>query len=106
MFASCCNPVLPDRFIFKHRHVSLFKHKSLTKKSIEEVRSGAGRQVDAEVVNRCARQSHTNSHQSVDGVSVKGNHHQKNAAQAVDDWEEQGQLQRADVVKVRNSSGG
>lgn len=82
------------------------EHESLTKKSIEEVRSGAGQQVDAEVVNRCARQGHTNSHQSVDGVAVEGNHDQKNAAQAVDDWEEQGQLQGTEREKVRNSSGG
>lgn len=68
--------------------------------------SGAGRQVDAEIVNRCARQGHTNSHQRVDGVTVEGNHDQKNAAQAVDDWEEQRQLRGTEMVKVRNSSGG
>lgn len=62
--------------------------------------------MDAEVVNRCARQGHTNSHQSADGVAVEGNHDQKNAAQAVDDWEEQGQLQGTEREKVRNSSGG
>lgn len=82
------------------------EHESLTKKPIEEVRSGAGRQVDAEVVNRCARQGHTNSHQSVAGFTEEGNHDQKNAAQTVDDWEEQGQLQGAEREKVRKSSGG
>lgn len=82
------------------------EHESLTKKSVEEVRSGAGRQVDAEVVNRCAGQGHTNSHQSVDGVAVERNHDQKNAAQAVDDGEEQGQLRGTEREKVRNSSGG
>lgn len=70
----------------------LYEQRKLFKKSVEEVRSGAGRQVDAEVVNGCAGQGHTNSHQSVDGVAEERNHDQKNGAKAVDDGEEQGQL--------------
>lgn len=49
--------------------------------------------MDAQVVNRHARERHSDSHQRVDGVAVERNHHQEDAAQAVDDGEEQGELQ-------------
>lgn len=49
--------------------------------------------MDAQVVNRHARERHRDSHQRVDGVAVERNHHQEDAAQAVDDGEEQGELQ-------------
>lgn len=49
--------------------------------------------MDAEEVDGGAGERHADSHQGVDGVAVEGNHHQEDAAQAVDDGEEQGQLQ-------------
>ena len=67
--------------------------KPLTNHFAEEGRSGAGRQVDANEVDWCTRQCHCNSHQRVDGITVEGNHYEENAAQAVDYWEEQRQLQ-------------
>lgn len=81
-------------------HARQHQSKLLTEHVSEEGWSGAGRQVDANVVDRCARQRHSNSHQRVDGVAVEGNHDQENAAQAVDDWEEQRQLQGVDRGKA------
>lgn len=68
--------------------------KPLTEHVFEEGWSGAGWQVEANVVHWCTRQCHSNSHQRVDGVTVEGNHYQENTAHAVDDWEEQRQLQK------------
>lgn len=71
--------------------------KPLTNHFAEEGWSGAGRQVDANEVDWCTRQCHCNSHQRVDGITVEGNHYEENAAQAVDYWEEQRQLQGVDT---------
>lgn len=71
--------------------------KPLTNHFAEEGWSGAGRQVDANEVDWCTRQCHCNSHQRVDGITVEGNHYEENAAQAVDYWEEQRQLQGAET---------
>lgn len=72
----------------------------------EEGWSGAGRQVDANVVDWRTRQRHTNSHQRVDGVTVEGNHYQEYAAQAVNDWEEQRELQGAERGRARGGRQG
>lgn len=52
--------------------------------------------MDANVVDWCTRQRHSDSHQRVDGVTEEGNHDQKYTAQAVDDREEQRELQGAE----------
>lgn len=70
--------------------------------------------MDANVVDWCARQRHSDSHQGVDGVAEEGNHDQKYAAQAVDDREEQRELQGAERggrrgwrgTKAGNQNGG
>lgn len=49
--------------------------------------------MDANEVDWYARQCHSNSHQRVNGVAVEGNHYQEYAAQAVEDGEEQRELQ-------------
>lgn len=82
-------------------HAGQHQLKLLTEDFLDEGWSGAGRQVDANVVDWYTRQRHSNSHQSVDGVTVEGNHYQEYTAQAEDDWEEQGQLQRNGERKSR-----
>lgn len=67
--------------------------KHLTEHFAKEGGSGAARQVDANEVDRCTGQRHSNSHQRVDCVAIKGHDHQEHAAQAVDDRKEQRQLQ-------------
>lgn len=49
--------------------------------------------MDADVVDGHARQGHGDAHQRVDGVAVERHHDQEDAAHAVDDGEEQGELQ-------------
>lgn len=62
--------------------------KALTEHLAEAGRSGAGRQVDANVVDGRPRQRHGDAHQRVDGVTVERHRHEEHAAQAVDHWEE------------------
>ena len=64
----------------------------LTQGPPEEDRPGAGRLVDAEVVDWRPRHGHADPHQRVDRVAVEGNHDQEDAAYAVDDREKQRQL--------------
>lgn len=68
-------------------------HRPLTQTLIEEGWPGAGRLVDAEVVDWHTREGHADPHQRVDRVTVERNHHQEDAAHAVDYWEKQGELQ-------------
>lgn len=65
----------------------------LTEHFAEEGRSGRRRQMNADEVDRYARESNGDPDKRVDGVAVEGNHHQENAADAVNYWEEQGELQ-------------
>lgn len=65
---------------------------SLTEDFVEESGPGAARQMEAEEVDGHAGQRHGDAHQRVDGVAVERHHHQEEAAQAVHDGEEQGQL--------------
>lgn len=48
--------------------------------------------MDADVVDGSTGESDGNPNERVDGVAVERNHHQENAAQAVNYWEEQGEL--------------
>lgn len=50
--------------------------------------------MDTNIVDWRSGQSNSNSNKRVDGVTVEGNNHQENAAQAVNYWEEQRQLRR------------
>lgn len=70
------------------RHLQL-----LTKSFSQEGWPGFGRQVETKVVDRYTGQRHGDSHQRVNSVAVEGNHYQEYAAQAVNDREEQRQLQ-------------
>jgi len=67
---------------------------------------GAGRQVDAQVVDGHAGQRHADAHQGVDGVAVEGQHHQEDGAQAVDHREEQGELGGRERERERDGHGG
>lgn len=70
-------------------HYLLYHLKLLTEYLSKESWSGAGRQVDAQEVDWCARQRHSNSYQRVDSVTVERHHHQENAAHAVNYRKEQ-----------------
>lgn len=73
----------------------------LTKGLPQEGWSGAGRLVDADVVDRRPGQGHADPHQRVDGVTVERNHHQEDAADAVDYREKQGELQENGETGLR-----
>lgn len=90
----------------KHDHCYATQVKLLTEHYSEEGWSGAGRQVDANVVDWYAGQRHSNSHQRVDGVAVEGNHYQEYAAQAVDDRKEQRQLRGRERGKAEEDNKG
>lgn len=73
----------------------------LTQDLPEEGWSGAGRLVDAEVVDWRPRERHADPHQRVGGVAVERNHHQEDAADAVDDREKQRQLQEREELCLK-----
>lgn len=57
------------------------------------------RKVNGYIINWNARQCNTNPYEGVNGVSVQRDNDQEDAAQTVDDGEEQAQLWRRDKTK-------
>lgn len=53
---------------------------SLTEHPAQEGRSGGGGQVDTDVVDWSSRQSHSDTNQRVDGITVERYYHQEHTA--------------------------
>lgn len=93
---------LINKEIFRHKHPYFFFLLSLhangnIKLTVEfAYESGLPllRQVDGDVVNRHTWQSYADPYERIDGVSVQRDNDQEQAAHAVNDGEEQAELQR------------